>query len=419
MHNQPHRAGSLPGGRELVAIAEATDACKVRRHEGLTALNYAYVTGEPDQFEWPRSEMRGLIVDEANGEVVARPFQKFWGFNEEGARGTDWSERHVVLPKLDGSLVYPAKSRWVTRGGVTDTSRRAEALAAGIGAPLDRLLEALRSDPRDGAACTPCFEYIGPDNQIVIRYDDPRLVLLAVRRIVDGAYWSNERMRRAFDASVGAGRHRNLGVVAPLADAGTTGSADYVRELTTRVQGWGGESEGLVVAFEPSGHRIKIKSLDYVALHRARDDYSTESRVLTVWSNGDAQKLLANLSPDRAARLGRYYAELEWAIGTSATRIAGEAAQHWLAHEGVRKDAAIAWTRATADRLAVRAAGFTVFKALAAGTDAGEAARTHIRNAIGRACRHAASIDAKVKPLLTTTAPVWAPPDGNERDSEQ
>ena len=100
-------------------------------------------------------------------------------------------------------------------------------------------------------------------------------------------------------------------MVAPLADAGTTGIADDVRELTTRVQGWGGESEGVVVACEPSSHRIKIKSLDYVALHRARDDYSTESRVLTVWSNGDAQKLLANLSPDRAARLGRYYAELE------------------------------------------------------------------------------------------------------------
>ena len=159
------------------------------------------MTSDEDQFEWPRSEMRGLIVDEQTGKVIARPFQKFWSITEKQAGGTDWSEPHVVLPKLDGSLVYPAAGRWVTRGGVTDTSQRAEALARGIGEPLEKLLERLRTDPADGAACTPCFEYIGPDNRIVVAYDRPRLVLLAVRRIGDGRYWPWERRRNAFETS--------------------------------------------------------------------------------------------------------------------------------------------------------------------------------------------------------------------------
>ena len=68
---QPHQAGVLPAGPELIAIAEAHKLFKVRRHAGMVALNYAYITDDKDQFEWPRSEMRGLIVDEATGEVIA------------------------------------------------------------------------------------------------------------------------------------------------------------------------------------------------------------------------------------------------------------------------------------------------------------------------------------------------------------
>ena len=118
---QPHHNGRLPAGPDLIRMAEESDGFTVRRKAGLTAINYAYVTGKDEQFRWPRSEMRGLIIDERTGEVLARPFQKFWNFNEAGAAGTDWSEPHVILPKLDGSLVYPSGNRWTTRGGVTDT----------------------------------------------------------------------------------------------------------------------------------------------------------------------------------------------------------------------------------------------------------------------------------------------------------
>ena len=381
---QPHRAGKLPDGRRLVRIAEETDAFKLRRQDGITALNYAYVSGDPDQFDWPRSEMRGLMVDESTGGILARPFQKFWNFNEGNAQDTDWNEKHVVLPKLDGSLVYPAGHRWTTRGGVTDTSLRVEALAERI------------------------------------RYKRNRLVLLAVRRITDGQYWDTDRMIVTFRKTAGeTGSHEALDVVEPLGRTGAERSADYVASLTQRVQQWSGDHEGVVVTFEPSGHRVKIKSLKYVALHRARDDYSTESRVLTVWSDGNAHALCKNLSAKRRARLEQYYASLEECIRSSAAAIAAEAQETWSVHGGNRKNAAIQWTAATDKRIPVRAAGFTVFNAIAKGHDTAAAAEEHIRKAIARACRHQSNIDAKVRPLLEPNAPAWRPPDGNVADVDQ
>ena len=149
---QPYAARTLPEAQQMVALAEAHKKFKVRRREGLTALNYVYLTGESDQFTHPFSEFRGLIIDETTNEVVARPFQKFWHAGENAAEPTDWNEPHVILPKLDGSLVYPARNRLVTKGGVTGTSLRAEALAQKIGRPIQALLDRLRIDPDDGAA---------------------------------------------------------------------------------------------------------------------------------------------------------------------------------------------------------------------------------------------------------------------------
>ena len=419
---QPYQGGALPAAGELVRIADEDPRFKVRRAAGLTALNYAYVTDEADQFAWPRSELRGLIVDEAADAVVARPFQKFWGIQEAGAAGTDWTEPHVVLPKLDGSLVYPAGGRWVTRGGVTDTSQRAEELAASIGSALDALLERTRTDPADGAACTPCFEYIGPDNQIVIRYRESRLVLLAVRRIGDGRYWPWERVAEAWNAAGRAGgAHRALGRVSPIAGAGgTTAGEGRGRALAAEVAGWNGtEAEGVVVAFEDSGHRVKIKCREYIALHRARDDYSRESRILRVWADGNHAELLERLSEERRQRLSRYYEALEQAIGNVSQAVAAEADAIWTAAACGRKKAAAAWTAATAERPRTRPLGFNAFDALARGEDAREAVERNIRRQIERVAGRSSLIEEKVRPMLGAGAPSWNPPDGNVRDASE
>ena len=415
---QPYRAGPLPPAGRLVEMAEAAEGFGVRRADGITALNYSYVTGDPRQFDFPYSEMRGLMIDEQAGEVLARPFQKFWNVGERGADGTDWDESHVILSKLDGSLVFPAGERLVTRGGVTDTAGKAERIAAGIGGPFQDLLRRLRRDG-DGAGCTPLFEYVSPNNQIVIRYPYPRLVLLAVRRIADGAYWPMERVRGAWECSArSAGVHNWLGIVEPAGGVPEAGSPDYARALAAAVSGWPADSEGVVVAFEPSGHRVKIKSEEYVALHRARDSYSSESSVLRVWCDGNTEDLLGRLSGERARRLSGYYDDVGRRVKEQASVIGREAAGVWGSSQGDRRTAALAWTGITAGREHVRPVGFSVFRALDRGGDPVDAADEHIRVAVRRCCARQRLIDEKIRPLLGEGAPVWRPADGNFADAE-
>ena len=420
--SQPHRDGPLPDGHTLIRMAEDEPRFKVRRREGMAALNYVYVTGERDQFEWPRSDMRGLIVDEATGEVLVRPFQKFWCSHEGPAETTDWSEAHVVLPKLDGSLVCPAGDRWVTRGGLTETSKRAEAHARTLGGALARLLKAVRNDADDGTPCTPCFEYVGPDNRIVIEYGRRRLVLLAVRRIADGRYWPTSRVLDTWDRLFGRdGPPPGLDVVRPLAGIATDADPDkYSRLLAETVAAWGGEdNEGVVVAFEPSGHRVKIKCREYVRLHRARDDYSREGRILGVWNDGNVDELLPLLAPDRAERVQNYLDAVSKRIDETVARIVGDASACWKAAGADRKIAAAAWIKHTAERKPERPYGFIVYDALTAGDDPAKRVRRGITQRIERSHRRENLVEQNIRPLLGPDPPLWNPPDGNQRDTDE
>ena len=424
MTRQPYTPRPLPNARAMVALAEAHEQFRARRSHGLTALNYTHVTGEPEQFDYPFSEFRGLIVDEAADTVVARPFQKFWHAGQKAAEPTDWDEPHVILPKLDGSLVYPARHRLVTKGGVTDTSLRAEKLAQTIGRPFRMLLQHLRTDPEDGAACTPLFEYIGSENTIVLQYGASRLVLLAVRRIGDGLYWSHDKMTRGFAAAAAkTGPETRLGIVEPITDlepgagaAGRRGHAGYAAGLVDEVAAWPGDREGIVVAFAESGHRLKIKSREYVALHRARDDYSLETRVLRCWADGNAEKLLTNLSDRRAGRLRAYYRAVEAHIAQNAREIAAEAA--WIHAEagGDRKTAALAWITATAARKPIRGLGFAAFNAVERGAPPVDAVAAEIRRTIGQKCNSRTRVDTEIRPMLGTGFPTWSPTDGSGQD---
>ena len=393
-------------------MAETDRRFKVRRHEGLTALNYIYVTGDPDQFRWPMSEMRGLMVDEHANTVVARPFQKFWNIWEKDAAGTDWSERHVVLPKFDGSLVYPAGYRWVTRGGVTDTSLRVERIAESIGEPLRALLDTYRTDD-DGTPCTPLFEYVGPSNQIVLRYDYDRLVLLAVRRITDGKYWSTEKIQSKW--KIGP---PGLDLARPITGMEAVGGTEGAKRLADTVAGWPSSREGVVVAFEPSGHRVKIKGKEYIALHRARDEYSTECHVLKAWAMGRRDQLELNLTPVRAKRLAAYYDKIEECVSVTAITVADVAGECWHRSDGNRKTAAASWIAKTEKSPMLRPLGFRAFDALAAGEDPEGKVLVNINAIIERASGKQKLIDTKVRPMLGSRMPVWNPPDGNFADAE-
>jgi RNA ligase len=234
---------------DLFDPADLTDAVAdghVRRqaHSALPLeiLNYT----ERAQFEqaWTPVTLkcRGLIADQS-GEIVARPWAKFFNYGDPLAGVLDLNAKAEVTDKLDGSLgiLYPAGDGWAiaTRGSFTSE----QAIHA---------TEVLRDrywgfGPPNGM--TVLFEIVYPANRIVCDYgatDD--LMLLGAVDIATGE---------------AVGPDWISGWWGPQAE---TFAADTLAEalaLPPRAN-----VEGIVVRLVDSGVMVKIKQPDYVELHK-------------------------------------------------------------------------------------------------------------------------------------------------------
>jgi RNA ligase len=233
--------------RDLLDEMLAGGYIRTRFHPTLPLQIFNYA--EKAQYERVWNEVtrtcRGLIVDTVSGEVVARPFPKFFNHGEEvGGVGLDTSGPVCVTDKLDGSLgiLYPTgpgRFAIATRGSfISDQAVHATELWARRYAPA--------WTPRVGL--TYLFEIIYPDNRIVVDYGTlDELVLLAV-------------------VSTEAGRtlpHSAHGWPGTLVPRFPYGSLAEALSAPPRPG-----AEGLVVHFLTADQRLKIKQADYVALHR-------------------------------------------------------------------------------------------------------------------------------------------------------
>ena len=240
----------------------------------LTIWNYT----EKVQFEgnWDDITLmcRGLVTD-SNGNVVARPFRKF--FNIEEGRHTATPD-FEVYEKMDGSLIiaFIYQSEWVlcTRGSFTSD----QAIAATkyfFENNLDKVFE--------GGRNTYLFEYIAPWNRIVVDYGEERLVLLGIVDTETGDEFSLDTLRSdEFQEYVGP-----LDVVKKY-----DGITDYSL-LKGMVKD---DAEGFVVKFS-NGDRMKVKGVEYIRLHKVMTGLSTTS----VWeclSKGDDIMTILKDVPD-------------------------------------------------------------------------------------------------------------------------
>lgn len=162
------------------ALRAAYDPAQPR----LVLLNYtheALFAGEWNPFE---RLCRGLILDQVTGQVVARPFDKFFNYGESYPAPT--AHLTAVYEKLDGSLLigylWDKQWRMASRGSLTGPH------AAWGGAFLARTLNPRLLNP----TWTLLFEGVGMgaalQDNLVVQYDRPALCLLAVRNRLTGAY---------------------------------------------------------------------------------------------------------------------------------------------------------------------------------------------------------------------------------------
>lgn len=202
---------------------------------------------------------RGLIVNTETDEVVARPFPKFFNWNEPFAPAIPPDARVFVTDKLDGSLGIrywaPNAKRWciATRGSFT--SRQAVHATD----KLDELYEGYHEKQWHDTEYTDLFEIIYPENRIVINYSDlDSLVALGSVHIPTGEIHPVNSMNALMYAETGIPAATVLG---DPYDGFTFADALAMKPRPN--------AEGIVVVTVDSPQQmVKIKQDDYIALHR-------------------------------------------------------------------------------------------------------------------------------------------------------
>ena len=89
-------------------LAHAIELKHVREQfhpsEPLAILNYTELCVYDTHWSPTTLACRGLIYNTDNGEVVARPFAKFFNYGQPGAAVIGLDEVVCVMDKIDGSL---------------------------------------------------------------------------------------------------------------------------------------------------------------------------------------------------------------------------------------------------------------------------------------------------------------------------
>ena len=278
----------------LPHIKDKPEIARIER-DGYTVLDYIYA-GE-NTFDNPFArECRGLKFD-SNGNLIGRPFHKFFNLNEKEEtrfENQDWNLPVVITNKWDGSMIHPALVNgelvFMTRKGVTDVAIQAMNECKYDADEMIRLLH---------EGFTPIYEFVSPNNKIVLHYDKPELVPINLRHRETGKYEPN------FIKSNFMNMHSR----------GDT----YFRELFDRLKTKTG-IEGVVVQFHtPEYSRfIKFKADDYVALHKVIDETTQEKNVLALIMDDKLDDVIPLIDQARAEHLKRYSTDVNFELGTHA-----------------------------------------------------------------------------------------------------
>ena len=276
------------------------EAYKIKQvHDGgLISLKY-------DQIESPMHEecvadCRGLVVKADDPtHVVAMAYRKFWNLGEKYASPIDWSSARV-MEKLDGSLIT---MYWHDGGWRVASSGHPTA-----GGPYGDTAETFRSMfwqtwsalgytmPQERGSWY-AFEFCRPDNRIVVRYPEPRIVLHGVRL---------DDFREVGPAGVEAVALANGWESVkswPATDAASA-VADAAKTDPLALEGF--------VVVDRHCNRVKIKNPRYVEIHHLRGNRSPRG-VVELWKAGEVSEVLAHF-PEMQADFDAVLGPLNTAI---------------------------------------------------------------------------------------------------------
>lgn len=246
----------------------------------LTIWNYSIATQFEGKWDEITLQCRGLVTDH-KGNVVARPFRKF--FNIEEGRYTPTSQ-FEVYEKMDGSLgiffYYEGNPIFATRGSFTSD----QAIKG------REILEKYNWKNGTYEGYTYLFEIIYKENRIVVDYGGmEELIVLGVIETFTGKEVEYEMMES-----------EGFKIVKKY-----NGISDY-SALKNMVKD---DAEGFVVKFS-NGDRIKIKGEEYFRLHKIMTNLSTTSVWEVLSNNGSLIDLLKDVPDEFYNKVKEYESEL-------------------------------------------------------------------------------------------------------------
>lgn len=251
---------------------------------------FNYLLAKEDSFDCPiRREVRGIIFNK-DGKIISRRLHKFFNLGEKEetqSNKIDWDVPHVVLDKLDGSMITPIPLkggiRWGTKMGITDVSMLCEEFVSDKANYINLAKHCIDT------GFTPIFEYISPRNRIVIEYSEENLVLLALRDNITGKY-GHEPLVKCL------AKHFDVPYVKTY-----TGDISNIKDLQNL--------EGVIVRFN-NGHMIKIKSEWYIAIHKAKENILFEKNVIKLILEEKIDDIIPNLPESDKNRILDYKEKL-------------------------------------------------------------------------------------------------------------
>lgn len=245
--------------RLAAAIADGYVREQVHPSMPLKILNYTEKAQYERMWDEITRQCRGLIVNMQTDEVVARPFVKFHNYGEHDEATLSLDEFVTITDKMDGSLGIMYRG---TDGKLAIATRGSFASEQAIHATAvlrDRYADEFEFWAADDEF-THLFEIVYPANRIVVDYDG-----------ADDLYYLGDVHIATGDSQGPAPGNGWPGPQATVFEGNTLGHALSMEPRPN--------CEGIVVHYNRSGLRIKLKQDDYVALHRIL----TMTTARTVW----------------------------------------------------------------------------------------------------------------------------------------
>ena len=296
---------------------------KARYNGDLVLFNYTLDAEKENRWNWFERAARGLILNWKTGEVVARPFDKFFNYGQRGHYPDMDVHIKTITWKMDGSLgiLYRNNGFKIATRGAFDSEQAQWATGQ---------LNTWHDIAEIPDQYTFLFEIIYPDNRIVVDYEGmEELILLAIRDRFTGEYlpfWGDENSVMEWGE---------------ICDFLVPSVANFnsASDILGAMHFLDGNREGYVVEYS-DGTRWKFKGDRYLELHRLVTNASF-NRILEAVQCGTYDEMIANVPDEFLNDIREWKRQIDNTVTLATARIEGEFA---LAPREDRKTFAL-WVR--------------------------------------------------------------------------